>query len=165
MFSIAIYVLYLLKGQTLEPKQDSFQGQESAVMIDQKPSLYGQPYQGQGTALPGGFNSIQGQQPSFNSVMNQMSQQNNFPLQSMHPRANAMRPRTNTPKQLRMQLQQRLQGQQVIFSCFYFSGFFQNKVCTNLYCFRNVEIGTTAGDSKNGAFILTVLFTFSAQYL
>uniref|UniRef100_A0A8C9L1U4 Nuclear receptor coactivator n=1 Tax=Pavo cristatus TaxID=9049 RepID=A0A8C9L1U4_PAVCR len=100
------------QGQTLEPKQDSFQGQESAVMIDQKPSLYGQPYQGQGTALPGGFNNIQGQQPSFNSVMNQMSQQNNFPLQSMHPRANAMRPRTNTPKQLRMQLQQRLQGQQ-----------------------------------------------------
>ncbi|OXB65821.1 UNVERIFIED_CONTAM: hypothetical protein H355_015257, partial [Colinus virginianus] len=100
------------QGQTLEPKQDSFQGQDSAVMIDQKPSLYGQPYQGQGTALPGGFNNIQGQQPSFNSVMNQMSQQNNFQLQSMHPRANAMRPRTNTPKQLRMQLQQRLQGQQ-----------------------------------------------------
>ncbi|XP_021272806.1 nuclear receptor coactivator 3 isoform X5 [Numida meleagris] len=100
------------QGQTLEPKQDSFQGQESAVMIDQKSSLYGQPYQGQGAALPGGFNNIQGQQPSFNSVMNQMSQQNNFPLQNMHPRANAMRPRTSTPKQLRMQLQQRLQGQQ-----------------------------------------------------
>lgn len=82
-------------------------------MIDQKASLYGQPYQGQGAAMPGGFSNIQGQQPSFNSVMNQMSQQSNFPLQSMHPRANVMRPRTNTPKQLRMQLQQRLQGQQV----------------------------------------------------
>ncbi|KAI6074115.1 Nuclear receptor coactivator 3 isoform X1 [Aix galericulata] len=100
------------QGQALEAKQDSFPGQESAVMIDQKPSLYGQPYQGQGAALPGGFSNIQGQQPSFNSVMNQMSQQSNFPLQSMHPRANVMRPRTNTPKQLRMQLQQRLQGQQ-----------------------------------------------------
>ncbi|NWS52243.1 NCOA3 protein, partial [Chunga burmeisteri] len=100
------------QGQALEPKQDSFQGQESSVMIDQKPSLYGQPYQGQGAAMPGGFSNIQGQQPSFNSVMNQMSQQSNFPLQSMHPRANVMRPRTNTPKQLRMQLQQRLQGQQ-----------------------------------------------------
>ncbi|KFZ67701.1 Nuclear receptor coactivator 3, partial [Podiceps cristatus] len=100
------------QGQALEPKQDSFQGQESSVMIDQKSSLYGQPYQGQGAAMPGGFSSIQGQQPSFNSVMNQMSQQSNFPLQSMHPRANVMRPRTNTPKQLRMQLQQRLQGQQ-----------------------------------------------------
>ncbi|NXN75847.1 NCOA3 protein, partial [Himantopus himantopus] len=100
------------QGQALEPKQDSFQGQESSVLIDQKPSLYGQPYQGQGAAMPGSFSNIQGQQPTFNSVMNQMSQQSNFPLQSMHPRANVMRPRTNTPKQLRMQLQQRLQGQQ-----------------------------------------------------
>ncbi|NWW23528.1 NCOA3 protein, partial [Falcunculus frontatus] len=100
------------QGQALEPKQDSFQGQESSVMIDQKPLLYGQPYQGQGAAMPGGFSNIQGQQPSFNSVMNQMNQPGNFPLQSMHPRANVMRPRTNTPKQLRMQLQQRLQGQQ-----------------------------------------------------
>ncbi|NXQ23650.1 NCOA3 protein, partial [Alaudala cheleensis] len=102
------------QGQALEPKQDSFQSQESSVMIDQKPLLYGQPYQGQGAAIPGGFSNIQGQQPSFNSVMNQMSQLSNFPLQSMHPRANVMRPRTNTPKQLRMQLQQRLQGQQFI---------------------------------------------------
>ncbi|EMP35740.1 Nuclear receptor coactivator 3 [Chelonia mydas] len=100
------------QGQTLEPKQDSFQGPESAVMIDQKPPLYGQPYQGQGAAMPGGFTNMQGQQQSFNSMMNQMSQQSNFPLQSMHPRASVMRPRTNTPKQLRMQLQQRLQGQQ-----------------------------------------------------
>ncbi|XP_064023643.1 nuclear receptor coactivator 3 [Pogoniulus pusillus] len=100
------------QGQALEPKQDSFQAQESSVMIDQKAPLYGQPYQGQGAAMPGGFSNIQGQQPSFNSVMNQLSQQSNFPLQSMHPRANVMRPRTNTPKQLRMQLQQRLQGQQ-----------------------------------------------------
>lgn len=46
-------------------------------------------------------------------MMNQMNQQGSFPLQGMHPRANIMRPRTNTPKQLRMQLQQRLQGQQV----------------------------------------------------
>ncbi|NWV19698.1 NCOA3 protein, partial [Origma solitaria] len=102
------------QGQALEPKQDSFQGQESSVTIDQKPLLYGQPYQGQGAAMPGGFSNMQGQQPSFNSVMNQMSQPSNFPLQSMHPRANVMRPRTNTPKQLRMQLQQRLQGQQFL---------------------------------------------------
>ncbi|XP_019340081.2 nuclear receptor coactivator 3 isoform X1 [Alligator mississippiensis] len=100
------------QGQTLEPKQDTFQGQESAVMIDQKPPLYGQPYQGQGTAVPGGFSNMQGQQPSFNSMMNQISQQSNFPLPNVHPRASVMRPRTNTPKQLRMQLQQRLQGQQ-----------------------------------------------------
>lgn len=100
------------QGQALEPKQDSFQGQESSVLIDQKPLLYGQHYQGQGAAMPGGFSNNQGQQPPFNSVMNQMSQASNPPLASMHPRANVMRPRTNTPKQLRMQLQQRLQGQQ-----------------------------------------------------
>ncbi|KAJ7416163.1 hypothetical protein WISP_73258 [Willisornis vidua] len=62
------------QGQALGLKQDSFQGQESSVMIDQKSSLYSQPYQGQGATMPGGFGNIQGQQPSFNSVMNQMSQ-------------------------------------------------------------------------------------------
>nr|XP_056723431.1 nuclear receptor coactivator 3 [Euleptes europaea] len=102
------------QGQALEPKQESFHGQESAVMIDQKPPVYGQPYQGQGAAMPAGFAAIQGQQPSFNSVMNQMNPQNNFPMQNMHPRASMMRPRTNAPKQLRMQLQQRLQGQQFL---------------------------------------------------
>ncbi|XP_056363712.1 nuclear receptor coactivator 3 isoform X2 [Oenanthe melanoleuca] len=100
------------QGQALEPKQDSFQGQESSVLIDQKPLLYGQPYQGQGAAVPGDFSTIQGQQPSFNSMMNQMTQASSFPLPSMHSRANMVRPRTSTPKQLRMQLQQRLQGQQ-----------------------------------------------------
>ncbi|XP_071428649.1 nuclear receptor coactivator 3 isoform X3 [Pithys albifrons albifrons] len=100
------------QGQALELKQDSFQGQESSVMIDQKSSLYSQPYQGQGATMPGGFGNIQGQQASFNSVMNQMSQVSNFPLPSVHPRPSMVRARTSTPKQLRMQLQQRLQGQQ-----------------------------------------------------
>ncbi|KAK2493418.1 hypothetical protein MC885_012353 [Smutsia gigantea] len=99
------------QGQALEPKQDTFQGQEAAVMMDQKAALYGQAYPAQGPSMQGSFN-LQGQSPSFNSVMNQMSQQGSFPLQGMHPRATIMRPRTNTPKQLRMQLQQRLQGQQ-----------------------------------------------------
>lgn len=104
-------------------------------MIEQKPSLYGQPYQGQGAAMPGGFSSIQGQQPSFNSVMNQMSQQSSFPVQSMHPRASVMRPRTNAPKQLRMQLQQRLQGQQVSFrSCIYTFFLFQRGIKCTLNC-------------------------------
>ncbi|MXQ86642.1 hypothetical protein E5288_WYG013012 [Bos mutus] len=101
------------QGQALEPKQDAFQGQEAAVMMEQKAALYGQTYPGQGPPMQGGFN-LQGQSPPFNSMMNQMNQQGNFPLQVMHPRANIMRPRTNTPKQLRMQLQQRLQGQQFL---------------------------------------------------
>ncbi|XP_070657933.1 nuclear receptor coactivator 3 isoform X2 [Bos indicus] len=101
------------QGQALEPKQDAFQGQEAAVMMEQKAALYGQTYPGQGPPMQGGFN-LQGQSPPFNSMMNQMNQQGSFPLQGMHPRANIMRPRTNTPKQLRMQLQQRLQGQQFL---------------------------------------------------
>uniref|UniRef100_A0A8D1N4Z9 histone acetyltransferase n=1 Tax=Sus scrofa TaxID=9823 RepID=A0A8D1N4Z9_PIG len=101
------------QGQALEPKQDAFQGQEAAVMMEQKAALYGQTYPAQGPPMQGGFN-LQGQSPSFNSMMNQMNQQGSFPLQGMHPRANIMRPRTNTPKQLRMQLQQRLQGQQFL---------------------------------------------------
>ncbi|CAJ0936087.1 unnamed protein product [Ranitomeya imitator] len=82
--------------------------------MDQKPPMYGQPYPGQGSTMQaGGFSSMQGQHAPFNSMMGQMGQQQgNFPLQGMHPRANLMRPRTNIPKQLRMQLQQRLQGQQ-----------------------------------------------------
>lgn len=106
------FMCLMFKGQALEPKQDVFQGQEAAVMLDQKTALYGQTYPTQGPPMQGGFN-LQGQSPSFNSMMNQMNQQGSFPLQGMHPRANIMRPRTNTPKQLRMQLQQRLQGQQV----------------------------------------------------
>ncbi|KAM4692593.1 nuclear receptor coactivator 3 [Rhinophrynus dorsalis] len=104
------------QGQALEPQPDSYQPQGSPVMLDQKPPMYSQHYTGQGTPMPaGGFNSMQGQHPPFNSMMSQMSQQQgNFPLQGMHPRANLMRPRTNVPKQLRMQLQQRLQGQQFL---------------------------------------------------
>ncbi|ELW48256.1 Nuclear receptor coactivator 3 [Tupaia chinensis] len=101
------------QGQALEPKQDAFPGQEAAVMMDQKAALYGQSYPAQGPPMQGGFN-LQGQSPSFNSMMTQMNQQGSFPLQGIHPRASVMRPRTNTPKQLRMQLQQRLQSQQFL---------------------------------------------------
>ncbi|XP_055452223.1 nuclear receptor coactivator 3 isoform X3 [Psammomys obesus] len=101
------------QGQALESKQDVFQGQEAAVMMEQKAALYGQTYPAQGPPMQGGFN-LQGQSPSFNSMMSQISQQGSFPLQGMHPRASIVRPRTNAPKQLRMQLQQRLQGQQFL---------------------------------------------------
>ncbi|KAM3923501.1 nuclear receptor coactivator 3 isoform 2-T2 [Leptodactylus fuscus] len=104
------------QGQALEPQPDAFQPQDSPVLIDQKPPMYGQPYPGQGSTMQaGGFNNMQGQHAPFNSMMGQMGQQQgNFSLQGMHPRANLMRPRTNIPKQLRMQLQQRLQGQQFL---------------------------------------------------
>ncbi|KAM9296331.1 nuclear receptor coactivator 3 [Gastrophryne carolinensis] len=102
------------QGQALDPQSDAFQPQDSPVMMDQKPPMYGQPYAGQGQSMPAsGFSGMQG--PPFNSMMGQMGQQQgNFPMQGMHPRANLMRPRTNIPKQLKMQLQQRLQGQQFL---------------------------------------------------
>lgn len=112
-----IHLCLMFKGQALEAKQDVFQGQEASMMMDQKAALYGQTYPAQGPPMQGGFN-LQGQSPSFNSMMNQINQQGSFPLQGMHPRASMVRPRTNTPKQLRMQLQQRLQGQQVSPRCF-----------------------------------------------
>ncbi|XP_073538759.1 nuclear receptor coactivator 3 [Phyllobates terribilis] len=104
------------QGQSLEPQPDTFQRQDSPVLMDQKAPMYGQPYTGQGSTMQaGGFSNMQGQHAPFNSMMGQMGQQQgNFPLQGMHPRANLMRPRTNIPKQLRMQLQQRLQGQQFL---------------------------------------------------
>ncbi|XP_056403606.1 nuclear receptor coactivator 3 isoform X2 [Hyla sarda] len=104
------------QGQTLDPQPDSFQPQDSPVLMDQKPPMYGPPYPGQGSTMQtGGYNNMQGQHAPFNSMMGQMGQQQgNFPLQGMHPRASLMRPRTNIPKQLKMQLQQRLQGQQFL---------------------------------------------------
>lgn len=61
----------------------------------------------------------QGQQGGFGPMLSQMGQGGNFPgMAGMggmgNPRANMMRPRMMSPnKPMRLQLQQRLQGQQV----------------------------------------------------
>lgn len=102
------------------PPSEPFPGPDSS--IDQKP-MYGQGYPG----TPGppsmhpsyGGNTMQGQSPGgFNPMMNQMGQTGGFPgmagMGAMgNPRAQ-MRPRMMPTKPLRLQLQQRLQGQQVI---------------------------------------------------
>lgn len=93
--------------------------------------MYGQGYPGppsmgmQGGYGPGpnpgpgpGPGPLQGQSgPGFNPMMSQMSQQGGFPgmggMGALHPRANMMRARLSAAKPLRLQLQQRLQGQQV----------------------------------------------------
>lgn len=92
--------------------------------MDQKPR-YNQGYPGPpgppsvGMQPGYGGNAMQGQQPGgFNPMMNQMGQTGNFPGMGgmSNPNANMMRPRMMTAtKPLRLQLQQRLQGQQVIF--------------------------------------------------
>lgn len=104
--------------QPLEP----FPGQDPSMLMEQK-SLYGQGYPGP-PAMPMqsgyGGNPMQGQsqQGGFGPMLSQMGQGGSFPgmggMGGMgHPRANMMRPRMmSANKPMRLQLQQRLQGQQ-----------------------------------------------------
>lgn len=109
-------------GQSRCPPSDPFP--ESSLTMDQKP-MFGQGYAGPPAApsmgMRGSYNNnpMQGQSPrGFNPMMNPMSQTGGLPgtagMQNMgNPRANMMRPRMMATKPLRLQLQQRLQGQQV----------------------------------------------------
>ncbi|XP_061835275.1 nuclear receptor coactivator 3-like isoform X1 [Nerophis lumbriciformis] len=113
-----------LVSQTQGPDQqlEPFTGQEPSMVPDQKP-LYGQGYPGPPTMpMQTGYggNPMQGQsqQGGFGPMLSQMGQSSSFPgmggMGAMgHPRANMMRPRMmSTNKPMRLQLQQRLQGQQ-----------------------------------------------------
>lgn len=89
------------------------------MLLDQKP-LYGQGYPGPPSMpMQSGYMQGQGQQGGFGPMLSPMSQGGNFPgmggMGGMgHPRANMMRPRMmSANKPMRLQLQQRLQGQQV----------------------------------------------------
>ncbi|XP_034028706.1 nuclear receptor coactivator 3-like isoform X2 [Thalassophryne amazonica] len=104
--------------QHLEP----FPGQDPSLVLDQKP-LYGQGYPGppaMSLQSTYGGNPMQGQsqQGGFGPMLSQMGQGGNFPVMGAmggmgHPRSNMMRPRMITAnKPMRLQLQQRLQGQQ-----------------------------------------------------
>uniref|UniRef100_A0A087XMW8 Nuclear receptor coactivator 3 n=1 Tax=Poecilia formosa TaxID=48698 RepID=A0A087XMW8_POEFO len=100
---------------------EPFPGLDSSMSLDQKP-MYGQAYPGpQSMGMQPGYagSSMQGPSPGgFNPMMSQMGQTGGFPgMASMgamgNPRANMQRPRMMTAtKPLRLQLQQRLQGQQ-----------------------------------------------------
>ncbi|CAG6021678.1 unnamed protein product [Menidia menidia] len=106
--------------QQLEP----FPGQDPSMLLEQKP-LYGQGYPGP-PSMPmqsnygGNPMQGQGQQGGFGPMLSQMGQGGGFPgMAGMggmgHPRANMMRPRMmSANKPMRLQLQQRLQGQQFI---------------------------------------------------
>lgn len=104
------------------PQNEPFPGADSSVGMDQK-SLFNQGYAGPpgppsvGMQPGYGGNGMQGQSPGgFNPMMNQMGQTGAYPgMANMgNPRANMMRPRMmSATKPLRLQLQQRLQGQQV----------------------------------------------------
>ncbi|XP_048464499.1 nuclear receptor coactivator 3 [Rhincodon typus] len=102
------------QAQPLETHSELFSGQDSTMMLEQK-AIYGQSFPSQPGPVQGCYPPMQGQQPGFNPMMNQMGQQGSFPLPNIHARANFARHRmmnASAPMQLRIQLQQRLQGQQ-----------------------------------------------------
>lgn len=110
------------QSQGAEQQLEPFPGQDPSMVLDQKP-MYGQGYPGP-PAMPMqsgyGGSPMQGQPPQggFGPMLSQMGQGGNFPgmggMGAMgHPRANMMRPRMmSANKPMRLQLQQRLQGQQ-----------------------------------------------------
>ncbi|XP_028302557.1 nuclear receptor coactivator 3-like [Gouania willdenowi] len=109
-------------GPGQRPPSEPFPGPDSSMSMDQK-AMYGQGYPGTPSLgmQPGyGSAALQGQpHGGFNPMMNQMGQAGAFPgmggMGNMgHPRTNMTRARmmTTTAKPLRMQLQERVQGQQ-----------------------------------------------------
>lgn len=105
-----------------QPQSEPFPAPDSSIGMDQK-TVYNQGYPGPPGSRSIGYSSsaMQGQSPGgFNPMVNQMNRTGGFPgmtgMANMgNPRLNMMRPRMiNATKPLRLQLQQRLQGQQFI---------------------------------------------------
>ncbi|XP_012992022.2 nuclear receptor coactivator 3 isoform X2 [Esox lucius] len=109
------------QGQGPEQHAEPFPGQDPSMVLEQKP-LYGQGYPGppsmaMQSAYGGGPMQGQPQQGGFGPMLSQMGQGGSFPGMGgmVHPRSNLMRPRMiSATKPMRMQLQQRLQGQQFL---------------------------------------------------
>lgn len=91
---------------------EQFSGQEPSMMLEQKPPAFPQQYASQAQMAQGGYNPMQ--DPNFHT----MGQRPNYTTLRMQPRP-GLRPTgivQNQPNQLRLQLQHRLQAQQVSFS-------------------------------------------------
>ncbi|KAM6324383.1 nuclear receptor coactivator 1 isoform 3-T3 [Aegotheles albertisi] len=107
----------LVQGGGLEALTERFQPQQATppLMMEQKPGMYPQPYSSASptTNLPGAFPGMVRQKPSFGPMPVQVPPPRGaFPTNmAMQPRQALSRPPT-APNQLRLQLQQRLQGQQ-----------------------------------------------------
>ncbi|OXB78585.1 UNVERIFIED_CONTAM: hypothetical protein H355_010065 [Colinus virginianus] len=104
-------------GGGLEALTERFQPQQATppLMMEQKPGMYPQPYSSASptTNLPAAFPGMVRQKPSFGPMPVQVPPPRGaFPTtMAMQPRQALSRPPT-APNQLRLQLQQRLQGQQ-----------------------------------------------------
>uniref|UniRef100_A0A0B8RXI3 Nuclear receptor coactivator n=1 Tax=Philothamnus irregularis TaxID=1899461 RepID=A0A0B8RXI3_9SAUR len=108
----------LVQGGGLEALTERFQPQQvtppPALVMDQKPGMYPHPYPSASPTanLSGPFPGIVRQKQSFGPMSVQVpSPRGAFPAVGMQPRQALNRPPT-APNQLRLQLQQRLQGQQ-----------------------------------------------------
>lgn len=95
------------QSQAVDPEQ--FSSQESNMMLEQKAPVFPQQYASQAQMAQGSYNPMQ--DPNFHS----MGQRPNYTTLRMQPRP-GLRPTglvQNQPNQLRLQLQHRLQAQQV----------------------------------------------------
>uniref|UniRef100_A0A8B9QNV5 Nuclear receptor coactivator 1 n=1 Tax=Anas platyrhynchos TaxID=8839 RepID=A0A8B9QNV5_ANAPL len=108
----------LVQGGGLEALTERFQPQQATpqLLMEQKPGLYPQPYSSASPTanLPAAFPGMVRQKPSFGPMPVQVPPPRGaFPttMGAMQPRQTLSRPPT-APNQLRLQLQQRLQGQQ-----------------------------------------------------
>uniref|UniRef100_A0A4W4E6M9 Nuclear receptor coactivator 2 n=1 Tax=Electrophorus electricus TaxID=8005 RepID=A0A4W4E6M9_ELEEL len=101
------------QGATLEPEQ--FSGQEPSLLMDQKAPMYSQPQYGppQPPMAQGGYATMS--DPNFHSMAGPMGQRPGYPMLRLQPRP-GFRPAgvvAGQPNALRLQLQHRLQAQQV----------------------------------------------------
>lgn len=109
----------LHQGGGLEALTERFQPQQATppLMMEQKPGMYPQPYSSASPTanIPGAFPGMVRQKPSFGPMPVQVPPPRGaFPTNmAMQPRQTLNRPPT-APNQLRLQLQQRLQGQQQV---------------------------------------------------
>ncbi|XP_036034807.1 nuclear receptor coactivator 2 [Onychomys torridus] len=97
------------QSQAVDPEQ--FSSQESNMMLEQKAPVFPQQYASQAQMAQGSYNPMQ--DPNFHT----MGQRPNYTTLRMQPRP-GLRPTglvQNQPNQLRLQLQHRLQAQQVSF--------------------------------------------------
>ncbi|XP_060678715.1 nuclear receptor coactivator 2 isoform X6 [Hemiscyllium ocellatum] len=100
------------QSQSVDHQTESFPSQKSAIMVE-KPQVYNQPFGSQTTVVQGNYSNMQ--DPNFHPLATQVGQRPGYSMLRMQPRPGLRSPGMvpNQPNQLRLQLQQRLQGQQM----------------------------------------------------
>lgn len=104
---LCLFLGLSLQSQAVDP--DQFSSQDSNMMLEQKAPVFPQQYASQAQMAQGSYSPMQ--DPNFHS----MGQRPSYATLRMQPRP-SLRPTglvQNQPNQLRLQLQHRLQAQQV----------------------------------------------------